>query len=128
MNRHVPRPRQAQRPSAPATPEFNWERFPEIAGELPPLFRAHWREIALNQETVPLEPDWQRYYEMDLARFLHVLTVRVRGLLLAIGGQRQSRRLGGRAVPAFSKCFDRQRWDGRRDDAVGMEQIQTGRL
>lgn len=82
MNRHVPRPRQAPRPSGRAAPEFQWERFPNIAAELPPLFKRHWQEVATNQDAVPLEIDWQRYYEMDLARVLHVLTVRVSGLLV----------------------------------------------
>ena len=84
MNRHVPRPRQDPKPSARAAPEiaFAWERFPNIVGELPPLFKRHWQEIALNQDSIPLEPDWPRYYELDLARILHVLTVRVSGLLV----------------------------------------------
>lgn len=59
------------------TPEFGWERFHTIAHELPPLFLEHWRELALNKDTIPLDPDWDRYYAEDVAGILRVLTARV---------------------------------------------------
>lgn len=68
--------RQRLAPSAPAKLELAWERFGTFAKELPPLFKRHWREIALNQDRVPLDPDWDRYFNYDLAGFLHCLTVR----------------------------------------------------
>lgn len=71
--------------SAPAKPEgftFQWERLPAIAKELPPLFIEHWREIALNQDKIPLDPDWQRYFDYDLIGVLQVLTVRFGGVLV----------------------------------------------
>ena len=64
-------------PSALGTPEFGWERFHAIAHELPPLFMQHWRELALNQDTVPLDPDWDKFYGLDVQGTLRVLTVRV---------------------------------------------------
>lgn len=63
-------------------PEFRWERFNTIAHELPPLFQEHWREIALNQDTIPLAPDWDRYYRLDVEGALLVLTVRLDGKLV----------------------------------------------
>ena len=30
-----------------------------------PLIKQHWAEIALNQEDVPLDPDWDRYLSLD---------------------------------------------------------------
>lgn len=67
--------------SAPAAPEFGWQRFHEIAHELPPLFTEHWRELALNKDAVPLDPDWDRFYALDVQGILRVLTVRVEGAL-----------------------------------------------
>lgn len=64
------------RPSDQGQPRFAWERFSAIAKELPPLFEQHWREIAVNQENVPLCPHWDRYFDLDLAGVLRVLTVR----------------------------------------------------
>jgi GNAT superfamily N-acetyltransferase len=57
--------------------EFGWEKFHQIAHELPPLFVAHWKELALNQDTIPLVPDWDKYYRLDVEGVLHILTARV---------------------------------------------------
>jgi hypothetical protein len=56
--------------------KFAWERFSAIAREVQPLFRLHYREIALDQDIVPLAPDWDNYYAMELGGALHVLTAR----------------------------------------------------
>jgi GNAT superfamily N-acetyltransferase len=42
----------------------------------------HWRELALNQDTVPLDPDWDRFYALDVQGILRVLTVRAEGQLV----------------------------------------------
>lgn len=73
--------RQRLERSGPAPLDLNWERFGLIARELAPLFKRHWREIALNQDKVPLDPDWDRYLNYDLAGFLHCLTARRDGAL-----------------------------------------------
>jgi GNAT superfamily N-acetyltransferase len=69
----------AERPttSVPGTRklEFRWVSFGQLAREFLPLFKQHWREIALNQDDVPLDPDWDRYFQYDLAGILQVLTV-----------------------------------------------------
>ena len=52
------------------------EKFHEIARELPPLFEQHYREIALDQKTVPLDPDWDRYFVLSLNGALVVTTAR----------------------------------------------------
>jgi len=82
----VKAPQRRRKPSAPAKPDadlvFAWERFPEFAGECSPLFLRHWKEIALNQDTVPLDPDWDRYYAQALAGVLQTLTARVDGKLV----------------------------------------------
>lgn len=73
---------QHSRPSGPAAPEFAWERFHAIAHELPPLFLEHWRELALNRDAIPLDPDWDKFYRLDIEGILRVLTVRVEGALV----------------------------------------------
>lgn len=72
------------RPSAPARPEttYQWERFALIAREVAPLVRQHWREVALFQDSLTLEPDWDRVIKLDFAEVLHILTVRVDGALV----------------------------------------------
>ncbi len=72
--------------SAPARPEtavtLQWERFGLIAKEFPVLFKQHWAEIALNQDKIPLDPNWEQYFNFDLADVLNVLTVRANGVLV----------------------------------------------
>ena len=68
--------------SGHASLKFAWERFGQISQECLPLFRRHWKEIALHQEHVPLDPDWERYFAYDLANILNVLTVRDNGVLV----------------------------------------------
>lgn len=69
--------RPAPKPSAPERPKFAWERFGAIHRELPKLFERHWQEVALNHDKVPLDPDWDKYFQLDIAGMLRVLTVRV---------------------------------------------------
>lgn len=77
MNRHVPAPPPTSQRLGPAAPEFAWERFSQIAHELPPLFVEHWRELALNKDAIPLDPDWDKFYALDVQGVLRVLTVRL---------------------------------------------------
>ncbi len=46
------------------------------------LFGEHWKELALNQDIIPLAPDFDRYYAYDIQGVLRVLTVRVEGRLV----------------------------------------------
>lgn len=55
---------------------FKWERFSKIHTELLPLFKKHWREIALDQDVVPLDPDWNYYFAVEQNGLLHILTAR----------------------------------------------------
>lgn len=52
------------------------EKFHEIARELPPLFERHYREIALDRDSIPLDPDWDRYFMLALNGLLVVRTAR----------------------------------------------------
>jgi hypothetical protein len=69
-------------PSDRAQPSFRWERFAFVAHETPPLFEQHWREVALNKDAIRLDPDWDRYFQLDAAGVLQILTVRVEGKLV----------------------------------------------
>lgn len=55
------------------------ERFTVIARELPPLFERHWRE--LGDPRVPLDPDWDRYFALEVAGSLRMTTARLDGTL-----------------------------------------------
>lgn len=75
---------QLRSPLVPVAPKlaFRWERFSGLAKELAPLFLEHWREIALNQDDVPLDPDYDKYLNCELAGLLHVLAARAEGQLV----------------------------------------------
>lgn len=82
MNRHAREPLPVLQRSGRAAPEFAWERFSAIAHELPPLFTEHWRELALNQDSIKLDPDFDRFYRLDVEGVLRILTVRAEGQLI----------------------------------------------
>ncbi len=73
--RELPQPRSL---SVPARPRliFQWEKFSHLAKSIGPLFIRHWRELALNQDAIPLDPDYDRYLACELAGILHVLCAR----------------------------------------------------
>jgi GNAT superfamily N-acetyltransferase len=52
------------------------EKFADIARELPPLFEQHYREIARDQDKIPLAPDWDRYFQLELTGWLIITTAR----------------------------------------------------
>jgi GNAT superfamily N-acetyltransferase len=58
------------------------EPFHKIAKDLPPLFERHWRELALNQDKIPLDPDFDRYYDLSVTGNLLVTTARADGVLV----------------------------------------------
>jgi hypothetical protein len=58
------------------------ERFSAIAHELPPLFERHWLELGSHRDDIPLDPDWDRYFAMDVNGLLRVTTARVDGVLV----------------------------------------------
>jgi GNAT superfamily N-acetyltransferase len=52
------------------------EKFVDIVRELPPLFEQHYHEIARDQDKIPLDPDWDRYFQLELTGWLVVTTAR----------------------------------------------------
>lgn len=60
---------------------FGVERFRDIMHDLPPLFYAHWKEVAIDQDKVALDPDFDRYIELDKMGLLAIQTARLNGRL-----------------------------------------------
>jgi GNAT superfamily N-acetyltransferase len=54
---------------------------PELGQESMPLIEAHWREIA-HDLTIPLSPDWERYYALQDAGSIRVYTARRNGEII----------------------------------------------
>jgi len=58
---------------------YQVEAFSAVLAEMQPLWHAHWQEVAMNQDTIPLNPDLDAYRALEAAGVLHVLTVRDQG-------------------------------------------------
>lgn len=52
------------------------ETFKQAVAGVAKLIEAHWKEVALYQKDVPLEPDWDRYTKIDAVGKLVVITAR----------------------------------------------------
>jgi GNAT superfamily N-acetyltransferase len=61
---------------------YQREEFSQVARELLPLLRRHHKEIALYQNRVEFDPDWDFYYALERRRCLVALTVRSNGALV----------------------------------------------
>jgi GNAT superfamily N-acetyltransferase len=61
------------------TVSFQEERLADVRDEALPLLRRHWDEIALDKDTVPLEPDWERYARLEELGVFKVMTARRSG-------------------------------------------------
>lgn len=55
---------------------FRVEQLEAVRDEAAPLLVQHWREIGLNQDTVPLDPDWDAYARIEAAGLMHITTAR----------------------------------------------------
>jgi len=58
------------------------EPFPPFLEEAKALFPAHWEELALNQDTVPLDPQYEVYLERDSRGEIIVIVGRSSGKLV----------------------------------------------
>lgn len=62
---------------------FRVERFREIPrSDTDSLFAAHWKEIALDKDKIPLDVDYERYNKLDEMESLHIVTARDEGRLV----------------------------------------------
>ena len=61
---------------------YQTEPWCEFKKDAVDLFVRHWKEIALNHESVPLDIDHERYDALAEVGALHILTVRRDGVLI----------------------------------------------
>lgn len=55
---------------------YRRERFVDIMPELSEIFYKHWREIALDQNAIPLSPAWDEYMRLEAVGGLHIVVAR----------------------------------------------------
>ena len=62
--------------------KYQIEDFEAVRHQMDDLIRAHWEEVALNQDKIPLDPDWSFYEALWNAGLLGIYTVRLEGKLV----------------------------------------------
>lgn len=61
---------------------FSVDQVRTVLPELKQLFPLHWRELALDQESIPLDPQYEVYLERDAKGEVMVLTGREAGRII----------------------------------------------
>lgn len=62
---------------------YQRERWSDaLRDEAFPLLQRHWDEVALDKDTVPLDPNWAAYAELDRMDLLVITTARMNGTLV----------------------------------------------
>jgi L-amino acid N-acyltransferase YncA len=61
---------------------YQVERWPDCVAELRELWLAHWAEVAMNKDTIKLDPWEAAYVELDRLEQLVIVTVRRAGELV----------------------------------------------
>ena len=62
--------------------DFAHESYINIKNEIKPLLQEHWKEIALHQDDIKLEPNWNTYSRLADQGALRVYTARKSGELV----------------------------------------------
>ena len=71
-------------PVAGAATTYQWEPFEQLRDDgWDKLLERHWREIAINRDTVPLDPDWEKYEALERLGQWRVFTGRRDGAIVA---------------------------------------------
>lgn len=52
------------------------EKWADVVPEMRPLWELHWREMALDQDSIKIDMDVEKYAQMDALGLIHVTTVR----------------------------------------------------
>ena len=60
---------------------YQQEFLESVRDDAQPLLEAHWQEIALNKDIVPLDPDWDAYEQLEEEGKLFIFTARDGGQL-----------------------------------------------
>lgn len=61
---------------------YQVESFEECKDEFEPFVMIHWGELGLTKEDVPIDFDWERFFEQERKGKLHTVTVRKDGKLV----------------------------------------------
>lgn len=61
---------------------YQQESLATCVADIKPLLEQHWQEIALNQDMIKLNPDWQAYYDLEECGALKIFTARSDGKLV----------------------------------------------
>lgn len=64
------------------TLEYAVESLEDCLEEIKPLLEAHYKEVAMYQDKIDLNPDYTKYLELDKTGVLHTATVRDEGVLV----------------------------------------------
>lgn len=56
--------------------EIKEERFEDVVEELKEITVKHWEEIARNKDKIELNPDWNKYIEIEKSGILQTITCR----------------------------------------------------
>ena len=61
---------------------YTLESWDEVVDEMKVLWQDHWAEVAMDQATIPLDPDYDLYRELDHSGQLHIVVVRRSGSVI----------------------------------------------
>ena len=61
---------------------YQEEYFIDVMGECGDLIVSHWKDIALDQDDIKLNPDWDKYRDLADAGVLKITTAREKGNLV----------------------------------------------
>jgi len=56
--------------------KYQQEFLSQVQSDIEPLLELHWKEIALNQDKIKLNPDWDAYHNLELTGNLKIFTAR----------------------------------------------------
>ena len=61
---------------------YQQESLVTAKNDMLPLLEMHWKEIALNQDKIKLNPDWDAYADLEDAGVLRIFTARKDGVMI----------------------------------------------
>lgn len=64
---------------------YQVEKLDEVRQDAEPLLLKHWEEIALNKDTIELDPDWDSYYSLEKEGYVRIYTAREVGENTLVG-------------------------------------------
>lgn len=61
---------------------YQVESWSDARAEMAPLWADHWKEVALNQAEIPLNPDFDTYDQYERMGMLHIVVARSEGKVI----------------------------------------------